>query len=163
MLVLYKKEKTKERRSMFSWVLLWRDIWWGPCLILYVAFRVRRCFYFGIIILTIKNTATKNVTKLSKYICTYIYFILYNRVDVEMCDVPLWNLFKSKVRFKKKIVYKCMFLMCSILTNKNKEMLRKIWMTVLGVLDFSCIFLCPRLFMIFNNLLRYRKINHKFI
>lgn len=36
-----------------------------------------------------KNTATKNVTKLSKYIYIHIYFILYNRVDVEMCDVAL--------------------------------------------------------------------------
>lgn len=31
----------------------------------------------------------KNVTKLLKYICVYIYFLLYNSVDLEMCDVPL--------------------------------------------------------------------------
>lgn len=36
-----------------------------------------------------KKIQQQSVTKLSKYIYAHIYFILYNRVDVEMCDVPL--------------------------------------------------------------------------
>lgn len=94
-------------------------MWWGhPCLILYVAFRARRCFYFGIIIQTTKMQQQK-IWPNYQSIYAHIYFILYHCVEVEMCDVPLWNILKNKVCFK--IVYKCMFWMCSILTNKNKE------------------------------------------
>lgn len=94
-------------------------MWWGhPCLNLYVAFRARRCFYFGIIIQTTKMQQQK-IWPNYQSIYAHIYFILYHCVEVEMCDVPLWNILKNKVCFK--IVYKCMFWMCSILTNKNKE------------------------------------------
>lgn len=67
-----------------------------------------------------KNTETKKVTKLSKYIlCTYILYTVppCNRRNVWRSVVkPV-----KKQSFKKTIVYKCMFWMCSILTNKNKE------------------------------------------
>lgn len=35
------------------------------------------------------------------HIYIYIYFILYNRVDVETCDVPFVK-YVDKQRFKKK-------------------------------------------------------------
>lgn len=119
MLVLYKIKEA----VLLSVIVKAR---WGgfPCLILYVAFRVRRYFYFGIIYIIQTIKIQKQKKKWPNYQSIYyahIYFILYPHVTVEMCDVPLWNLLKSKVSFKKTIVYKCMFWMCLILTNKNKE------------------------------------------
>lgn len=46
----------------------------------------------------------------------------------------------EKVRFKKKIVYKCLFLMCLILTEKNKENTDiKIQKSAVGLFFLICI------------------------
>lgn len=90
------------------WVL-WSDI---------CCFQVKQMFLFWNNNTKYKKKLYKEDQNLSKYILyAHIYFILYHCVDVEMCAIPLWNLFESNVRFMEKIAYTCMFWMSSILTH----------------------------------------------